>query len=258
MSLRYRPSRSSSGVCTRVLGNGPRFSCPDREEAADDRAARDLPAFTNMSGRFADDVRRTQASLVGRRCSGRTRCVGYAAPSIPRAFESRRLASSRRPGPTRHLLSSRPSSVWTDWSLVSTSAPTLAPVRFSDLGVPRELVRSPRGERDRQSFSDPGGHPCPTALAGRDVCGMAPTGSGKTLAFGLAILSRLSAQPGARRRGRRHPSALVLVPTRELAAQIEDVIAPAGRHHRCSGRLRSTAASGTASSAPRCATAPTS
>ncbi len=61
--------------------------------------------------------------------------------------------------------------------------------------------------------------------AGRDVCGMAPTGSGKTLAFGLAILSRLSARPGPRPK-RRHPSALVLVPTRELAGQIEDVIAP--------------------------------
>jgi superfamily II DNA/RNA helicase len=68
----------------------------------------------------------------------------------------------------------------------------------------------------------------PDALAGRDVCGMAPTGSGKTLAFGLAILSRLSAH-NTPRRGRRHPSALVLVPTRELAAQIEDVMGPLAR-----------------------------
>ena len=66
----------------------------------------------------------------------------------------------------------------------------------------------------------------PDALDGRDVCGMAPTGSGKTLAFGLAILSRLSSRPRPSVRGRRHPSALVLVPTRELAAQIQDVIKP--------------------------------
>ncbi len=66
----------------------------------------------------------------------------------------------------------------------------------------------------------------PDCLAGRDVCGRAPTGSGKTLAFGLAILSRLAAAPPVARRGRRHPSALVLVPTRELAAQIEDVVTP--------------------------------
>jgi superfamily II DNA/RNA helicase len=68
----------------------------------------------------------------------------------------------------------------------------------------------------------------PDAFAGRDVCGMAPTGSGKTLAFGLAILSRLSARSAQRgpRPRRRQPSALVLVPTRELAAQIEDVMRP--------------------------------
>ncbi|MGH9122112.1 MAG: DEAD/DEAH box helicase, partial [Acidimicrobiales bacterium] len=57
---------------------------------------------------------------------------------------------------------------------------------------------------------------------------MAPTGSGKTLAFGLAIMTRLANRAEARGRGRRHPSALVLVPTRELAAQIEEVIAPLG------------------------------
>jgi superfamily II DNA/RNA helicase len=65
----------------------------------------------------------------------------------------------------------------------------------------------------------------PDCLAGRDVSGMAPTGSGKTLAFGLAIMSQLSNRELARR-GRRQPTALVLVPTRELAAQIEDVVRP--------------------------------
>jgi superfamily II DNA/RNA helicase len=66
----------------------------------------------------------------------------------------------------------------------------------------------------------------PDALAGRDVCGNAPTGSGKTLAFGLAVLARIDARPRPHRRGRRHPSALVLVPTRELAAQIEADLRP--------------------------------
>ena len=60
----------------------------------------------------------------------------------------------------------------------------------------------------------------PDALAGRDVCGKAQTGSGKTLAFGLPVLMRTSrAQP-------RRPQALVLVPTRELARQVEDVLRP--------------------------------
>src|SRR5256885_16969541 len=60
----------------------------------------------------------------------------------------------------------------------------------------------------------------PDALAGRDVCGKAKTGSGKTLAFGLPLLERTPpAEPGS-------PTALVLVPTRELAVQVNDVPAP--------------------------------
>src|SRR5438128_12484771 len=63
----------------------------------------------------------------------------------------------------------------------------------------------------------------PDALAGRDVCGKARTGSGKTLAFGLPMLQTAAkAVPG-------HPTALVLVPTRELAKQVVDVLAPLGK-----------------------------
>ncbi|HUF33396.1 MAG TPA: DEAD/DEAH box helicase [Acidimicrobiales bacterium] len=54
----------------------------------------------------------------------------------------------------------------------------------------------------------------PDGLAGLDVCGKAKTGSGKTLAFGLPIVERVEeAEP-------RHPRAIVLVPTRELAVQV--------------------------------------
>jgi len=61
------------------------------------------------------------------------------------------------------------------------------------------------------------------ALAGADVCGKAKTGSGKTLAFGLPMLERVQpARPG-------HPTALVLVPTRELAKQVVEVLAPLAR-----------------------------
>lgn len=56
----------------------------------------------------------------------------------------------------------------------------------------------------------------PDALAGRDICGKAKTGSGKTLAFGIPVIERLSpAQPG-------RPTAIALVPTRELATQVRD------------------------------------
>ena len=58
------------------------------------------------------------------------------------------------------------------------------------------------------------------ALEGRDVSGKAPTGSGKTLAFGIPLAERVSRARVAR------PRALVLAPTRELAAQIQGELAP--------------------------------
>jgi len=57
-------------------------------------------------------------------------------------------------------------------------------------------------------------------LAGRDVCGKAKTGSGKTLAFGLPMIQRTEKAAPCR------PRALVLVPTRELALQVSDALAP--------------------------------
>lgn len=64
----------------------------------------------------------------------------------------------------------------------------------------------------------------PAGLDGRDVLGLAQTGTGKTLAFGLPLMQSLAGEP---RRGRgRPPIALILAPTRELAVQIDQSIAP--------------------------------
>ncbi|MFT4187171.1 MAG: DEAD/DEAH box helicase [Aeromicrobium sp.] len=62
----------------------------------------------------------------------------------------------------------------------------------------------------------------PSALGGRNVLGKARTGSGKTLAFGIPVLDQLA---GGQRRPKA-PRGLILVPTRELASQIERVLAP--------------------------------
>jgi superfamily II DNA/RNA helicase len=109
---------------------------------------------------------------------------------------------------------------------VTLSLPALdAPVRFRDLGVPQALATA----LEQLGITTPfpiQSATLPDSLTGRDVCGKAPTGSGKTLAFGLAVLSRLEAKHRTGGRGRRHPSALVLVPTRELAAQIEHDLTP--------------------------------
>src|SRR5438477_10404908 len=70
----------------------------------------------------------------------------------------------------------------------------------------------------------------PLALGGQDIIGQARTGTGKTLAFGVPLLHMLAA---ARAEGdapaRKLPSALVVVPTRELAIQVAEDINKAGK-----------------------------
>ena len=90
---------------------------------------------------------------------------------------------------------------------------------FEDLGVPADLVAALRRRNITEPFAVQVAS-IPDALAGADVCGKAPTGSGKTLAFGIPLVVRV---PAARPR---RPRALVLVPTRELAAQIEQELEP--------------------------------
>ena len=84
---------------------------------------------------------------------------------------------------------------------------------FAALGVPTELVRTLRARGLVDAFRIQA-MTVPDGLAGRDLCGRAPTGSGKTIAFGIPLVARVSkARP-------KHPRGLVLVPTRELAAQV--------------------------------------
>ncbi|MGH9049093.1 MAG: DEAD/DEAH box helicase [Acidimicrobiia bacterium] len=93
---------------------------------------------------------------------------------------------------------------------------------FAALGVSPDLVAA----LQRDGITEPFPIQALTiedGLAGRDICGKAKTGSGKTLAFGLPLLDRVG-KADARR-----PRALVLVPTRELANQVKNVLAPLGR-----------------------------
>jgi superfamily II DNA/RNA helicase len=95
-------------------------------------------------------------------------------------------------------------------------------ITFAALGVSDELVAA-LGER---GITEPFAIQTLTiadAIAGRDVCGKAQTGSGKTLAFGLPVLQSLQGE-GRAKPGR--PHALILVPTRELAGQVYEVLAP--------------------------------
>lgn len=90
---------------------------------------------------------------------------------------------------------------------------------FAQLGLPEPLVRT----LTKQGIIEPfpvQAATIPDVLAGRDVSGKAPTGSGKTLAFGLPLLARVE------RANRHRPRALILAPTRELAEQIKQELAP--------------------------------
>jgi superfamily II DNA/RNA helicase len=90
---------------------------------------------------------------------------------------------------------------------------------FDALGVSSDLVAS-LADRGITAPFPVQEMTIPDGLAGRDVCGKAKTGSGKTLAFGLPIVERVaSAEP-------RHPRAVVLVPTRELAVQVTAELEP--------------------------------
>ena len=88
---------------------------------------------------------------------------------------------------------------------------------FGGLGLPADIV----GVLAEAGITVPTpiqSRSIPDGLAGRDLCGRAETGSGKTLAFGLPIVARLD------RGSHPDPRVLVLVPTRELAAQVTEAI----------------------------------
>ena len=102
------------------------------------------------------------------------------------------------------------------------NAPTTTSTHdFADLGVPARLVDALRRQGIESAFPIQVST-LPDSLAGRDVLGRGRTGSGKTLAFALPLVARTAGPRSAAKR----PRALVLVPTRELATQVQAVIAP--------------------------------
>ena len=158
-----------------------------------------------MSGRPTSS---RSSSFRGAAASGRSGSRG----------QSRRPSSSRpAPAPARSDLE-----LALDAAADAAAAEVDAPVpTFAALGLPERLVNA----LTRGGMSAPFAiqtRAIPDALAGRDVLGRGATGSGKTLAFGLPLLTRLVG--GERLRGA--PRGLVLVPTRELAQQVHDALAP--------------------------------
>jgi len=97
---------------------------------------------------------------------------------------------------------------------------------FNSLGLSAELLRA----IDDQGYEEPTAiqtQAIPVILQGRDLMAGAQTGTGKTAGFTLPLLQQLADRPG---NGKRNVRALVLAPTRELAAQVGASIATYGRY----------------------------
>ncbi len=116
-------------------------------------------------------------------------------------------------------------------SLISAdTAENTIKMSFNDLGLSEPLLKAVRD----QGYDTPSpiqAQAIPAVLSGRDVMAAAQTGTGKTAGFTLPLLERLS--KGGREESRvqsNNVRALVLTPTRELAAQVSDSIATYGKY----------------------------
>ncbi len=107
---------------------------------------------------------------------------------------------------------------------------------FTNLGLSAELLRAVA----EQGYTEPTPiqtQAIPIVLSGRDLLGAAQTGTGKTAGFALPLLQRLATGAKASASPARHPvRVLILVPTRELAAQVQDSVRTYGKYLK----LRST------------------
>ncbi|MGH8072795.1 MAG: DEAD/DEAH box helicase [Lysobacter sp.] len=100
---------------------------------------------------------------------------------------------------------------------------------FESLGLAPALLRA-LAEQNYTTPTPIQSEAIPLVLAGHDLLGGAQTGTGKTAAFGLPLLNRLSKQTAPN--GPRKPRALILVPTRELAVQVNDSLRGYAKHLR--------------------------
>jgi superfamily II DNA/RNA helicase len=135
-------------------------------------------------------------------------------------------APRRSDGPSRSGgYGRRPAAVQGEFALPRTITPALPAVEgFADLDMPGELLDALGAQGVVVPFPIQAAT-LPNSLAGRDVLGRGRTGSGKTLAFGLGLLARTAGQ----RAEAGQPLGLILVPTRELAQQVTDALAPYAR-----------------------------
>ncbi|MFE7189820.1 DEAD/DEAH box helicase [Kitasatospora sp. NPDC057595] len=108
-----------------------------------------------------------------------------------------------------------------DFAVVEGTPARPPAASFAELELPKAILSALTREGVTEPFPIQAAT-LPDSIAGRDVLGRGRTGSGKTLAFGLPLLARTA----GRRADARHPLALVLTPTRELAQQVTEALTP--------------------------------
>ncbi|MBI4937612.1 MAG: DEAD/DEAH box helicase [Nitrosomonadales bacterium] len=108
--------------------------------------------------------------------------------------------------------------------------PAASKIKFSSLNLDPQILRAV----EEEGYTEPTpvqALAIPHVLAGRDLMAMAQTGTGKTAAFTLPLLQRLLPHASTSASPARHPiRALILVPTRELAIQVEKAVETYSRH----------------------------
>lgn len=100
-----------------------------------------------------------------------------------------------------------------------TTTPNTPEVRFADLGIDPKILES----LEKQGYVTPTPiqhQSIPVGLEGKDMVGIAQTGTGKTLAFGIPLIQRILQKGGY---------ALVVLPTRELALQVDESLQKIGK-----------------------------
>jgi superfamily II DNA/RNA helicase len=172
-----------------------------------------------LSRQFRTSTSSTRDYSPGRSTAGRPGRGGSSA-AVQSQRGGHRRRPNRSPGSSGTGRSTAPAEAVTDFKVT----PFVEAETFGELGLPTAIVERLAYVGITKPFPIQSATVA-DAVAGRDVLGRAETGSGKTLAFGLPMLARLARRPVTPYR----PLGLVLVPTRELAMQVVDALAPIAR-----------------------------
>ena len=165
-------------------------------------------AFDNVDE--PEEIDRSDAPFAGLRDEDADdeRDADYGAESDEGDYSDAVESATARPSPSRRAVRAP--------RAVATVDPSALPQAFAELGVGERTLQA----LARYGFTTPTPiqvRAIPALLTGRDVVGVAQTGSGKTIAFGVPMVERLDPELA-------EVQAIVLVPTRELASQVLEVL----------------------------------